>query len=103
MAAQRESVFLTENGRVKIIKLKVKVGSNISIGQILFQFEPEENLTSASSGNGDSTCSTTNGPSKHSHVVRATNPGLVEKLCIKEGDVIEKGYHYIKIAFESIH
>lgn len=90
MATQRESVFLTENGRVKIIKLKVKEGSNITIGQILFQFEPEEDPVAH--GNGETNSCPINGPSKHSHVVRATSAGLVEKVYIKEGDVIEKGY-----------
>lgn len=87
MATQRESVFFSENARAKIVKLKVKEGSNITIGQILFQFEPEENIFH---GNGDANSLINN--SKHFHVVRATSAGLLEKLYVNEGDVIEKGY-----------
>lgn len=89
MAAQRESIFLTENCRVKIIKLKIKEGSNITIGQILFHFEPEEN---SAVGNGNNGKPVSNGPSKNTHVVRATTAGLVEKLYVKEGDLIDPGF-----------
>ena len=85
-ATQRESFFFPENFPVKIVKLKVKEGSHITIGQILFQFEPEESpLCEKESVNSQSN----NGPSKH--VVRAYSAGLLEKLYVNEGDVINQG------------
>jgi biotin carboxyl carrier protein len=85
-AMQRESFFFPENFPVKIVKLKVKEGSNITIGQILFQFEPEE-IPLCEKESVDSQNS--NGPSKH--VVRANSAGMLEKLHVNEGDVIKQG------------
>nr|CAH0099104.1 unnamed protein product [Daphnia galeata] len=68
------------------IKLKVKEGSHITIGQILFQFEPEE-TPGFQKESVNSHIS--NGPSKH--VVRANSAGLLEKLHVNEGDIINQG------------
>lgn len=91
MATQRESVFLTEN-LVKIVKLKVEEGSYITSGQILFHFEPEDDI---SHDNGEAV---NNG--KHLNVVRAAKAGLLEKLYIKEGDIIKRGYVRFKKGFQ---
>lgn len=85
-ATQRESLFFSDNFRAKVVKVKVKEGSHITIGQILFQFEPEETcIREIQNANN----SVSNGPSKF--VVRATSAGLLEKLYIKEGNVIDQG------------
>ena len=83
---QREPFFFPENFPVKIVKLKVKEGSHITIGQILFQFEPEE-TPGFQKESVNSHIS--NGPNKH--VVRANSAGLLEKLHVNEGDIINQG------------
>ena len=83
---QRKSVIFSENFPVKIVKLKVKEGSHIKIGQILLHFEPEETpFDEKDSVNYQRT----NGPSKH--VFRACSAGFLEKLYVNEGDVINQG------------
>ena len=93
MATQRESVFLTEN-LIKIVKLKVEEGSHITSGQILFNFEPEDDI---SHHNGEAV---DNG--KHLNVFRATKAGVLEKLYIKEGDTVKRGYVRFSISVENI-
>lgn len=99
-ATQRESLFFSENFHAKVVKLKVKDGSHITLGQILFQFEPEENSIRE---NENANSHISNGSSKF--VVRASSAGLLEKLYIKEGDVIDKGYlifvRFIRVWFFS--
>lgn len=93
-ATQRESLFFSENFRSKVVKVKVKEGSHITIGQILFQFEPEE---TGIRENQNANNSVSNGPSKF--VVRATSAGLLEKLYIKEGNVIDQGYLFLNLFY----
>lgn len=86
MADQRELVCFSESKPCKVHKLKVGQGSNITLGQVLLQYEFDsvENNDTAQINNGHS--------NNKQHVIRATIAGTVEKVFVKEGDPLTKGY-----------
>ena len=67
----------------------MKEGSNLTVGQIIFQFEPEEK--SSSSYEHDVKSITPGGPTKSFRAIRATSSGLLKKLHVKEGDILHLG------------
>lgn len=78
-----KSIHYTETCPAKITKLKVKVGSNLTAGQIIAHIQHEEILNETQS-NGAA--------SKHlANVLRANSAGLVEKLHVSEGDLVSNG------------
>ena len=90
MAARREFVYFTEEKPSKVIKIRIAEGSNISFGQVLVNYEYEHDSVSK---NGEIESENNNGQSSHKlPAIRANTAGVVEKLHVKEGDLIEKGY-----------
>lgn len=89
MAEERELVCFSESKPCKVLKLKVGQGSNITLGQILVQYEFESSIE-----NSDTVAQVqiNNGHGNNKqHVIRATIAGTVEKLFVKEGDPLTKG------------
>ena len=94
MASQRDVIYFNEgDGKpCRVVKFKVCHGSNLTLGQVVMQYEFEQPEISCE---GDSKISINHPDHINKHlVVRAMYAGTVENVFVKEGDIVTKGYIY---------
>lgn len=78
---------------IKILKWKIRIGSQISIGNILLLYKDEAGSGGGGAGTGEGD-KKIEAPKR----LKSNKCGVVKKLFYKDGDVVPKGWVWVLVA-----